>query len=71
MSKGSSPAPSTKRPHEVKVDKKYTITFSEIPPRVYGNLRLIYFSETEDKVQSVLGISDPFPVRKKENSGGF
>ncbi|XP_018567291.1 phosphatidylinositol 4,5-bisphosphate 5-phosphatase A-like isoform X2 [Anoplophora glabripennis] len=43
---------------------KYEVTFSELPNRCNGNYRLVYFSQTEDKVTSVLGLSDPFPIVK-------
>lgn len=71
VNKGSSPVPDSKNPNRsmgvVRPGlKHYSITFSELPSRTYGNLRLIYFSQTEDNVQSVLGISDPFPVKRKD-----
>lgn len=56
---------------ETKVEKseslKYTLTFSELPSRCHGNYVLVYFSQSEDKVLSVLGISDPFPILKKDS----
>ncbi|KAJ8909623.1 hypothetical protein NQ315_002092 [Exocentrus adspersus] len=56
--KGSSPKcqPKLQRP------LKYEVTFSELPSRCKGNYCLVYFSQSEDKVISVLGISDPFPI---------
>lgn len=70
VNKGSSPALESKNPHRAMGVRSglqhYTITFSELPSRTHGNLRLIYFSQTDDNVQSVLGISDPFPVRRKD-----
>lgn len=48
--------------------KKFMITFSEIPGgRTNTKYCLIYFSQTEDKVMSVLGISDPFPIIKHDS----
>lgn len=70
VNKGSSPVPESKNPNRamgVRPSLKYySITFSELPSRTSGNLRLIYFSQSEDSVQSVLGISDPFPVKRKD-----
>lgn len=70
VNKGSSPVPDSKNPHRsmgVRPGLKYySITFSELPSRTCGNLRLIYFSQTEDNVQSVLGVSDPFSVKRKD-----
>lgn len=70
VNKGSSPVPVSKNPHRSMGMRPslqhYSITFSELPSRTYGNLRLIYFSQTEDNVQSVLGISEPFPVKRKD-----
>lgn len=69
MNKGSSPDVDRKWQQKQSTNTKQptqcTITFSELPNRIYGNLRLIYFSQSEDNVQSVLGISEPFSIRKK------
>ncbi|XP_044762445.1 phosphatidylinositol 4,5-bisphosphate 5-phosphatase A-like [Coccinella septempunctata] len=46
---------------------RYRITFSELPSRCNGNYVLVYFSQSEEKVLSVLGISDPFPIVKKDS----
>lgn len=71
VNKGSSPLPESKNPNRAMGVtraglKHYSITFSELPSRTSGKLRLIYFSQSEDNVQSVLGISDPFPVKRKD-----
>lgn len=68
VNKGSSPVMESKnvqRPMGVRQATKYSITFSELPSRVSGIFCLIYFSQTEDDVQSVLGISEPFQIRRK------
>lgn len=46
---------------------KYSLTFSELPNRCKGNYVLIYFSQSEHKVLSVLGISEPFQVVKNDS----
>ena len=50
-----------------KNEQKYEITFSELPNRCKGNYCLVYFSQSEDKVISVLGISNAFPVIKEDS----
>lgn len=47
--------------------KKYNITFSQPSNKHDGLFRLIYVSETEDKVRSVLGISDAFTISDKDD----
>lgn len=46
--------------------QKYEVTIPDISSRCRGNYCLVYFSQTEDKVMSVLGISDPFPIVKNQ-----
>lgn len=67
--KSSSPVPVSKNPHNESNGfhpLKYHLNFSEVevgsssPP-----IRLIYFSLSEDKVQTVLGVSDPIPLVAK------
>lgn len=44
----------------------YSITFSEIAgERREGRYRLVYFAQTKDKVQSVLGISNTFLLKER------
>lgn len=70
--KNSSPVPTPKQAshsREVIAPREYTIRFSELDFKTRNELyQLVYFSETEDKVQSVLGISKPFPLREKSSS---
>lgn len=70
VNKGNSPVPNSKNPNRSTGVRSglshFNLTFSELPSRTCGNLRLIYFSQTEDNVQSVLGISDPFPLKRKD-----
>ncbi|KAL1501734.1 hypothetical protein ABEB36_007010 [Hypothenemus hampei] len=47
--------------------QKYEVTIPDVPSRCRGNYCLVYFSQSEDKVMSVLGISDPFPIIKTES----
>ncbi|XP_057672297.1 inositol polyphosphate 5-phosphatase K-like isoform X1 [Diorhabda carinulata] len=47
--------------------KKYEITFPDLPNRFKGNYCLLYFSQNEDKVTSVLGISNVFPIVKADS----
>lgn len=44
---------------------KYKIKFSETPERTSDRYCLIYFCQTEDNLQSVLGISDPISFKEK------
>ncbi|VEN34936.1 unnamed protein product [Callosobruchus maculatus] len=71
VSKCASPSPETptKHPHSPKLQrpKKFEITFPELPNRCKGKYCLVYFSQTEDKVTSVLGISNPFPIIENES----
>ncbi|KAK9877142.1 hypothetical protein WA026_016886 [Henosepilachna vigintioctopunctata] len=46
---------------------EYSLTFSELPSKCNGNYVLLYFSQSEDKVVSVLGISEPFPIIKNDS----
>lgn len=46
---------------------KYEVTIPDLPSRCRGNYCLVYFSQTEDKVMSVLGVSEPFPIIKTES----
>ncbi|XP_063925586.1 phosphatidylinositol 4,5-bisphosphate 5-phosphatase A-like isoform X2 [Zophobas morio] len=70
VSKCSTPTPEGKSPMKgasSKNEQKYEITFSELPNRCKGNYCLVYFSQSEDKVISVLGISNAFPVIKEDS----
>lgn len=55
---------SSKKPED---SKKYEVVFPDLPNRCRGNYCLLYFSQTEDKVTSVLGISNLFPIMKNES----
>ncbi|XP_018326027.1 phosphatidylinositol 4,5-bisphosphate 5-phosphatase A isoform X2 [Agrilus planipennis] len=74
VSKASTPVPeaqgasSAQAPPSFTPNMKQTITFPEIKTRSRGLFRLIYFSLDEDNVQSILGVSDPFPLQEKESS---
>ncbi|KAI4470614.1 inositol 5-phosphatase [Holotrichia oblita] len=51
---------------------EYTVRFSELDFKGKDELyQLVYFSETEDKVQSVLGISKPFALREKRTNSAI
>ncbi|XP_044269023.1 phosphatidylinositol 4,5-bisphosphate 5-phosphatase A-like isoform X1 [Tribolium madens] len=69
VSKCASPTPEKKSPtgSSSKNEQKYEITFSELPNRCRGNYCLVYFSQSEDKVISVLGISNSFPIVKNDS----
>ncbi|KAB0792704.1 hypothetical protein PPYR_14663 [Photinus pyralis] len=69
VNKSSSPLPASKSPHRGTHHEglRYTLTFPELPlGRSCSAVQLIYFSLTEDNVQTVLGISDPIPLKKKD-----
>ncbi|CAG9834673.1 unnamed protein product [Diabrotica balteata] len=55
---------SSSRSHET---KKYEVTFPDLPNKFKGNYCLVYFSQTEDKVTSVLGVSNIFPIVKADS----
>lgn len=69
-----SPRPTTKHPHEASCStalgalgllQKSSITFSPNSSKKYtGKYRLVYISETEDKIRSVLGMSEPFEIKE-------
>lgn len=67
--KNSSPLPVPRqagRSRDTVPPTEYSIRFSELDFKSKDDLyQLVYFSETEDKVQSVLGISKPFALREK------
>lgn len=65
----SIPVPVNRSPHHSSETSqtKFTLTFSELPGRPDEMYRLIYFSQSEENVQSVLGISDPFTLKEKKN----
>ncbi|XP_022918061.1 phosphatidylinositol 4,5-bisphosphate 5-phosphatase A-like isoform X2 [Onthophagus taurus] len=73
--KQSSPIPEPRNPGNassrgVVKPKEFSIRFNGLgsaPVSGSGLFQLVYFSETEDKVQSVLGVSKPFPLRHKQN----
>ncbi|RZC40415.1 phosphatidylinositol 4,5-bisphosphate 5-phosphatase A-like [Asbolus verrucosus] len=69
VSKCSTPTSEMKSPMKGSSAKilKYEITFSELPSRCKGNYCLVYISQTEDKVISVWGISNAFPVVKNDS----
>jgi endonuclease/exonuclease/phosphatase family metal-dependent hydrolase len=70
VSKCSTPTSEAKSPMKgasSKNELKYDITFSELPNRCRGNYCLVYFSQSDDKVISVLGISNSFPVVKNDS----
>lgn len=71
VNKGSSPAAASRSPHRaalgVKPKHRRTIQFPEASIRTTGMYRLIYFSQTSNNVQSVLGMSDPFYIQKHES----
>ncbi|XP_076262811.1 phosphatidylinositol 4,5-bisphosphate 5-phosphatase A-like isoform X1 [Rhynchophorus ferrugineus] len=55
------------RPVQMARPQKYEITIPDLPSRCRGQYCLVYFSQTEDKVMSVLGVSDTFPIVKNES----
>ncbi|KAK4872483.1 hypothetical protein RN001_014512 [Aquatica leii] len=66
VNKSSSPVPTNRSPHHG--TQKFSLTFSELPfGRTAPQVQLVYFSLSEDNVQTVLGISDPIPLRRKDN----
>ncbi|KAJ8942379.1 hypothetical protein NQ314_010082 [Rhamnusium bicolor] len=66
VSKCATPVDESKSgPINLRRPVKYEVTFSEVPSQT-GNYCLVYISQTEDKVVSVLGISDPFPINKHD-----
>lgn len=68
VNKSSSPLPASKSHHSTnRQGLKYTLTFPELPlGRSSHRVQLVYFSLTEDNVQSVLGVSDAISLTKKE-----
>ncbi|XP_074038341.1 inositol polyphosphate 5-phosphatase K isoform X1 [Leptinotarsa decemlineata] len=42
---------------------RFKVIFPEVPNHVRGVFCLVYFSQTEDKVSSVLGMSNPFLIK--------
>lgn len=63
----STPLPAPRGPSSEAGQSRFSITFSELPGRVDERYCLIYFSQTEDSVQSVLGISEAFSLKEKRN----
>ncbi|XP_060519246.1 phosphatidylinositol 4,5-bisphosphate 5-phosphatase A-like isoform X2 [Cylas formicarius] len=67
INKCASPLTEIHRPPNLERPHKYEVTIPELPSRCKGNYCLVYFSQTEDKVMSVLGISDSFPIIKNDS----
>ncbi|XP_066261880.1 phosphatidylinositol 4,5-bisphosphate 5-phosphatase A-like isoform X1 [Euwallacea similis] len=67
VSKCATPTKERSNPPSFERSQKYEVTIPDVPNRCKGNYCLVYFSQTEDKVMSVLGVSDPFPIVKTES----
>lgn len=67
VSKCSTPTDDSRGPPVMERPQKYEVTIPDIPSRCHGDYCLVYFSQTEDKVMSVMGISEPFPIVKTES----
>ncbi|KAG5878077.1 hypothetical protein JTB14_006603 [Gonioctena quinquepunctata] len=65
ISKCTNPVDSNKSANSEENSKKpsrFKVTFPEVPSQYKGSFCLVYFSQTEDKVSSVLGISNSFRI---------